>query len=256
MGNPSDKVSGGQKLRISARALNDMLDVVAWWKGQRGGKNPTPDQGGDWVLIQNLGDDVDRFGVLGINDVLINPNDSLPDFQSRIALTGAVPRLDTHLGLFVVTLEPIEAGKIGRARLDGAIQVQIQVTADTKGMLAADVLDGDVTQLALTAGGFRVRWIDDYDSGAGGSQTLWGIVQLGQPEGILEAQMDASEDGTHPAGQTKKYHLLTPPTSTAVVQVINKIKDVKADARGMTALIRGVNGKYELVAINACGNTG
>jgi hypothetical protein len=259
MPDPYQQVSPGDQFSMSATAWNDVLVMLADWKKQRnsrpGGFSNAPPNPGMALVYNNTSNNVARYGVLWLNpaaDFSIDPNDNLDGFLDVLILNGLNPVANTG-PQYVIALEPIPQGTIGRAQAFGPIQVQIQVTTATNGMLAADVLVGDTTQLALVPGGFKVVLIDDYDSGAGGTQTLWGIVNLGQPEGILAARMDASQDGTHPVGQYRTYDLLSPPGSTAQVQVLNEIGDVQFDARTLTAYIAGINGIYKLITINACG---
>ena len=262
MPDPYQQVSAGDPFTgIPATVWNDLLVMLADWKKKRdsrtGGFSNTPPNPG-MVLVYNNGNaDVDQYGVLSLpstDNFVIDPGDFEDAFLDAMILSGGVP--STSYGLnFVVALEPIPQGTIGRAQAFGPAEVQIQVTSTTNGLLAADMLSGDVTQLALTPGGFRVIQIDDYDTDAGGTQTLWGIVNLGLPEGIITVRQDASQDGTHPLGTTRIYDLISSPyvntTPYVTAPVLNQIKSV-ASATNKTGYVVGQNGQYVLLGINPC----
>ena len=268
-GDQFDTVRPGEKFRFYADAYNDLMRMRRDWRGgfQQGARaaaksgliaNPAI------ILVSNPGINCPAFGVLALDNspasIPIGPTVFLPGFQQSLILQGDVPAAGDDVLAFAVALESIPSGFVGRCAIAGAVQVQIQVTSETDGLLCAGPLPGDNTQLQLVPGGFKVLWIDEYDDSddSDDTQTLWGIVNLGVPEGMLQARMDASQDGTHPAGQTRVYDLLSTPYATAnpavQVEVYNAIKDVAVDARDEVALIQGIQGQYNLVAINPCGS--
>jgi hypothetical protein len=274
MGDPFQQFSAGDDItNVSAAFLNDLQAMLAEWKKARSSKGsslstlpPNPSV----VRIQNNGSDVDRFGVLGIDyrlsTIPIDPNNSVPGFQSTV-LSGFSPdQTQHHLG-FAVTLEPIPSATMGRAAVSGIVPVQVQANQFTAGILAADVLQGDNTQLQLTSGGFRVLWIEEYDAttaapgqqndaGAGSpqNQTLWAYVQLGLAEGIVSGTLTAGQpDTSHPQGSYRKYNISSGPyqAQPTTISVLNEIKTV-ANASGKTAYIQGFGGIARLLEIDPC----
>jgi len=55
---------------------------------------------------------------LGVTGIVFGPTDNLTEFKNQPTLTGGIPsgqfHAAGHVGRFVVLLEPIAAGKIGR----------------------------------------------------------------------------------------------------------------------------------------------
>lgn len=133
------------------------------------------------VLVQNdagSGNDVDRFGILGIDGPLIDPGDNLNEFQNRVALSCVTPNIgasteDDHEGRFVITLEPIAAGEIGRAVVAGVVQVQVNVTSTSHQW--AEIADGDMDKLvSATWGSARMLYAPT------GTGVQWMIVRLSE----------------------------------------------------------------------------
>lgn len=121
----------------------------------------------------NSGSDVARFGVLGIGTVQITPTDRLASFQHLPILDGESPTTADHTGKFVVTLEPIANGKIGRAVIDGLVQAQVDSADDA--MAFADVTASDLTKLTgRCAGGAQIIY---RESGTGAK---WALVRIGK----------------------------------------------------------------------------
>lgn len=272
-------VSPGEEFVPRADVWNELLRMRNWWRSAQLTGGLSIDKAGSrsnpsvvWIE-NNSGSDCPRYGVLSADSepssIPIDPDQNEPGFLDTLVLSGVMPQTIDDVLAYVVTLEPIAAGCIGRAAIAGAVQTQIQVTGKTDGLLAAGLLNADNTQLQLMAGGYRVLWIQEYDAGEDGStgniglggdgsgtaQTLWGVVQLGWQEGLLSAQMYKTQDGTHPVGQTRLYTLMSPPYGTpnpVVVPVLNEMVSVQPNALVLTAYVQGINGQYKLVAINPC----
>lgn len=164
----------GDQLSIPAAAWNACLDAaeanianqgqVAVVRGLRTGA-------ADEVLIKNTTEtDLDRFAVLGISGIMIDPADNEQAFKNQIALTGTTPTTADHLGKFAVLQEPCGAGKIARAKLDGLTVCKVDAT-DTD--VFADVSDSDATMLkGASAGAACILW---RQSGTGAQ---WAVVRL------------------------------------------------------------------------------
>src|SRR5690606_16315594 len=81
------------------------------------------------VLVKNAsGQAQDRFAVLGIDAPIIPPDaeGNEDEFKRQVALSCVTPTAD-HAGRFVVLLEPLADGAIGRACVSGVTVVRLQV---------------------------------------------------------------------------------------------------------------------------------
>jgi len=172
------RVSPGQPRRLSAEEFNTIAIAANDYLDRRhggGAPGPPPIAPRDVVLVRNdSGGDVGLFGVLGIDEPLIDDGADLAQFQSRVALSGSTPVADEHAGRFAVLLEPIADGHIGRAALTGAVCVQLTIDADDPSRTTADVGVGTGGLLQQTGGSAEILW-----RAAGDTGTVWAIVRLG-----------------------------------------------------------------------------
>lgn len=124
------------------------------------------------ILARNdSGSDVDRFGVLGIDEPLVLPSDGLVEFQSRVAMSCVAPTVD-HAGRFAVLLAPAKAGDIVRAAVSGATIAMVDVVSSTH--THADAASGETEHLVSgDAGAARILWA------AGDSGVQWAVVLIG-----------------------------------------------------------------------------
>ncbi|MFA5291956.1 MAG: hypothetical protein WC496_02865 [Phycisphaerae bacterium] len=182
MGDSFKRVQAGQKLAVSARAYNAMLDTAEAYQRSKLNGGSGVGSGGDSqiVLVKNSsGWDASRFDVLGISGVVFSPTDSaaLTQFKNSIVLTGHTPSTNDHEGgRFVICAEPIPDGSIGRAWAYGVCQVQINATDEAHKF--ADVRDGDHTLLDSAEGGaVSILWKE------AGTGTKWAVVRFGASGG-------------------------------------------------------------------------
>jgi hypothetical protein len=169
----------GQPLRLSASGHNQLLALVdAWTKGElgRGGRAPQPPRAGTVLVRNDTGADRDLFEIVALSEPIFGPDDNLSEFQFRFAFKGVVPDLD-HFGCFAVLQEPVAAGKIGRAMVEGLTPVQIRTEAGEEQIAFAGIcgVPGGECQF------LRSSWRGDaqilYRKSGVGLQ--WGIVRLG-----------------------------------------------------------------------------
>jgi len=175
MADPFRKVQPGDRMRISADAYNAFVEAAqAYRDGRQGQGREISHQvrSSGIVRVRNdSGSAVGRFGVLGVDAPAITPTSSLSGFQNHLVLSCSTPA-SAHAGRFVVLLEPIPAGRIGRAMAGGVVQVQIDVTDSGHGF--AEVKNSDPAKLASGATGSAViLW---KESGTG---TKWAIIRIG-----------------------------------------------------------------------------
>jgi len=176
MGDTLKKVTAGQRLEMPASTFNTFIDVArAWLADQQatGGEGRVEARRTGIVLVRNdSGEDCDRFAVLGIDGIVFTPTDNEEGFKNRPALVGDTPATPTHTGKFVVALEPIASGKLGRCAATGIVPVQIAVTDEDHRF--ADISDGSRNTLASApSGAARILY---QESGTG---TKWALVLVG-----------------------------------------------------------------------------
>jgi len=125
------------------------------------------------VRVENVsGSDVSRFGVLGIDGVTITPTDNADEFKARPCVEGYTPDIDEHRGRYVVTVEPIAAGEIGKAVVAGLAVVGVLVLDEDHRW--AEMYDGvTVSLISAATGSARILW---KESGVG---LKWALVRLG-----------------------------------------------------------------------------
>jgi len=183
MGDPLRKVRSGQRLEIPAAAYNAFVDAAIDLQRRRQNALGDPKQAfrqTGTVLVRNdSGSDVPRFGVLGIDGPLIGPSDNVEEFKNRVALAGVTPVAADHTGKFVVTLEPIAAGEIGRAVISGIAIAKVNVADAGTTYDYADVADGQVDYLEAktNTGSAQILWLE------AGTGEKWAVVRLSNPGG-------------------------------------------------------------------------
>ena len=143
------KVKSGDPLEIPAETFNAFVDAaIAHRRRQQSSTQTARDSARqtDIVLVKNSsGVDRNRFNVLGVDGPLFTPTDSADEFKNRVALDGVTPAESDHLGKFVILLEPVGSGQIGRAVASGVCAVKINV--QDEGDICADVNDGQAGSL-------------------------------------------------------------------------------------------------------------
>lgn len=177
MGDAFQKVQSGDPLRIPAVTYNTLIDTARDYLARR---QNTSAPGGRTVPLGNLvtirndsGQDAARFDILGIDDVVFDPDTAPQAFQNGVVFSGNVPDSESHsLGRFVILAEPVRTGEIGKAFCSGSAQVRIDVSDESHGY--ADIDDGQFGNLVSAAQGPAV--ILYKQSGTG---VRWGIVRLG-----------------------------------------------------------------------------
>ena len=168
------KVISGEPLRIPASTYNAFIDTAEdFFKRRHSTGVPRAGESDDEpVLVQNSsGSDVDRFGVLGISNVVISPTDNPTGFGNQVAMVGVTPDADDHEGKFLIAQAPIANGALGLCRASGLTWVKVDVSSEGHGY--AEVKDGDLTQLASAASGSAQ--ILYKESGTG---TKWAVVRF------------------------------------------------------------------------------
>ncbi len=195
MGDHLKKVQSGSPLVIPAPAYNAFIDTAVAHQARQNGltqtATPTSQQSGI-ILVRNDSGDVDRFGVLGMGDPIILPADNEQVFKNRAAFAGVTPDADDHWNRYVITQEPIAAGKIGRAMAAGITAVKLDVL--TANITTATLVNGEKTKLATGPGGSQILWRDEPPGGYGNE--AWAKVLIGCPPGTFFGRVAKPENRT------------------------------------------------------------
>lgn len=95
------------------------------------------------VWVRNDGDDpLERFQVLKLGGMLVDPADQAEDYLARVVLGAVInDQLDLRPGRFALAAETIPPGLIGRAYMTGVFPVLINV--DQTGHRYARAVEGD-----------------------------------------------------------------------------------------------------------------
>jgi hypothetical protein len=250
-GDAFERATPGKALAIPAAAWNACLDAAdAHKRGEMPPFASTPKQfrQADIVLVKNAsGSNVSRFHVLGISGVIFTPTASLRAFQDQVTFTGVTPTDADHKGKFVICLDAIKSGQVGRAWIAGVAQVQVNVTDTAHGF--CDVKNTDRTQLqSASSGNTRILW---KESGTG---TKWAVVRLNDPSGGDAVRLGKPAGGNWVKGTTATINIWesgTPPSETQTTGVsisgcVNKFATVASGKWVMIA--RAGNGSWYLIA--------
>lgn len=177
-GDAFKKARPGDPLVIPARAYNAFIDTAqafAAVQSRTGGRPPAvaARSSGIVTVKNNTAGNLDRFAVLGVDDVIISPADNESEFLSRVGLVGVTPTVTDHKGKFLILLEPLAAGAMGSAYATGVCPVKVDVSNEDDDQ-AADIADGISANLKAGSGGSAaILWR------AGGTGVQWAVVRLG-----------------------------------------------------------------------------
>ena len=182
-GDALKKVRPGDRLRIPAKAYNAFVEAAAAHRAGQSSLDRTFQRGHAWqsgiVPVRNdTGADRDRLSVLAIDGPVFAPDNgggAADDaFIRRVVLKGTTPSRPSDVGWFVITLEPIGAGKIGRACVSGVCPALVKYEEDFH--YFADITDGDSGKLTSgERGAAELLWVSD---SAGGSGAILAVVRL------------------------------------------------------------------------------
>lgn len=251
-GRPGRIEPGPLRGQISARAWNraqDAADIVLGQSANGAAEGPSagpPAYTG--ILAQNsTTGTVNRWGVLSVAGVVFTPSgatgNATQQFQDQPVLSGGLP---TGGSAFVVAVEPIGAGKIGRVAVAGVVQAKVNVTDAGHGFATAK--DGDLTQLSSAASGeAQILW---KESGTGASK--WAIVRFG---GAAGASIRLGKvTGTWSKGATASVTqwkgdgsaAVTGPSGALTFTAINRAQTVTGPTGGYWVGCESIDGTWHL----------
>ncbi len=208
-GDPLKKVQAGERLEIPAEAWNAFLDAVRWVRQQQHNRDQEAGalfrQTGIVKVKNQSGADRERFDILGTSAPIILPDENLQEFKSQVTLSGVVPTTD-HLGAFLILLEPLKAGAIGRGIVAGVSLARLLVSPSQLYDFA-QVIPGNAHALRnVPAGSARVLWIE-----SSSSSERWAVVRLddGDHEAHVLITSNVPDDEGYYDGVVQRYDIPT-----------------------------------------------
>jgi hypothetical protein len=180
------KVRPGEPVRVAAQAWNKIIDQVTTKPRFDGSTSAWPAINFQVRCRNATSGVVSRWGVLQITGVLETPTGATGatgaaaaatmSFQAYPGIVGVTPT-DTAGARYVVATQPIKAGEIGMAAIDGVVQVKLNVQSESDGFATAQ--GGSVDQMkTASSGNASVLWKEP-GTGAG----KWGLVRIGAGAG-------------------------------------------------------------------------
>lgn len=178
-GDPYKPVRKGDPLEISATAWNTLMDL-ARKAGERGAIGSADAEGvgrdPDVVTLKNVTQtDCPRFGILGIDVPVFAPttgSTEMPrNYAGALAMRGVLATTPGYVGKWAVALEPIAAGKFGKAALSGVVPAIINVQSGVTPRFAEAA--GTMFARAGTSGSAQVLWVET------GTGNRYAVLRMG-----------------------------------------------------------------------------
>ncbi len=117
-----------------------------------------------------------------IAEPIISPNDNVDEFKDRVALKCVSPQAD-RAGKFVVLLEPLVDGAIGRAYITGACMVRVEMV-DESHAFADTALDRMDALVSGPSGAAQLLWVQPPEQRDSPDIAL-AVVRIGLPASQL-----------------------------------------------------------------------
>jgi len=152
------KFVSGQKIsKLPTRELNEAIDAVQQAELFGNRQDPRGLAGQFTISVRNDTDDDDfeRFDAIGLEEVLIDPDDNEIGFVATMNLGGIVPTFN-HVSRFAVCLEPIRPGRIGKALMYGLRPAKVDLTSLSHRF--CQPVDGVKRLGSVDFGGARIIW--------------------------------------------------------------------------------------------------
>jgi len=189
------KVRSGDPMRIPAETYNAFIDAANDTRragGTSTGRISGSPQSPNVIRIRNdTGEARSRYDVVAIGDPIITASQNENHFAEVVAMKGTTPTIPGDRGQWVILLEPLGAGKIGRALVAGvtACRVKMVDTDHTR----CDVEDSSHTLASSTYGRGEILWTAASSDGV----TDWAVVRfpVDSPTIISEITGEASGGG-------------------------------------------------------------
>lgn len=159
-------------------------EAADWWQrsarlGSGGGERirGIPSYGHEVRVRNASGADVNRYDVLGIDGILIDPATNLAEWIRAPVFMGATPEIASHSGKWAVCLEPIAAGGIRRAIVAGYTHALVDIVDATHGF--CEIEDASTRLVSVATGSAKILY---QESGTG---EKYCIIRIGGGVGML-----------------------------------------------------------------------
>lgn len=173
-----EKVKPGDKVQIKADTWNAFIDAANFarsMKDSQGSLGMNAGMSEGVILVKNDEEEsFPRYSALVLTDILISPEENEDEFVSRppvfIGKRMTEKYADTPYGIL---MEPIEPGKIGRAKILGVTPAQIYVN-DSSHQYVKPIADSeDGSMESAETGVTKILWK------GGVKGTYWALLQIG-----------------------------------------------------------------------------
>ena len=173
-----NKVQTGDPIQIKAATWNSFIDAAEYVKNlqsdQRGGPLSNGNYSGVILLKNGESTLFPRFSAMAITDVLIRPDVNEPEFTGKCpAFLGRKVTNAYEEYPYAVLLEPVDAGKIGRALLLGIVPAKVSILDPEHKFAEPMVGNASGAMQSAENGVARIIWK------GGNSGNQWCLLQLG-----------------------------------------------------------------------------
>lgn len=173
-----NKVQTGDPIQIKAATWNSFIDAAEYVKNlqsdQRGGPLSNGNYSGVVLLKNGESTLFPRFSAMAITDVLIRPDVNEPEFTGKCpAFLGRKVTNAYEEYPYAVLLEPVDAGKIGRALLLGIVPAKVSILDPEHKFAEPMVGNASGAMQSAENGVARIIWK------GGNSGNQWCLLQLG-----------------------------------------------------------------------------
>lgn len=174
MGDKFRRVQPNQKVAIAAPTWNAMIDAAKAHELSKfnvgSGDDPLWRQADICKVLNQSGGTLDQFSVVELSNALITPAQNEAEFKARAAFQVITPTSKAR-GKFGVLLEPIPAGRIGRAWASGVCPAMVNVIDEKHRYCEAAA--GSTSLRSDCFGSARILW---RETGLG---LKWALIRLG-----------------------------------------------------------------------------
>lgn len=173
-----NKVQTGDPIQIKAATWNSFIDAAEYVKNLQSDQRGGPISNGNYsgVILLKNGESTlfPRFSAMAITDVLIRPDVNEPEFTGKCpAFLGRKVTNAYEEYPYAVLLEPVDAGKIGRALLLGIVPAKVSILDPEHKFAEPMVGNASGAMQSAENGVARIIWK------GGNSGNQWCLLQLG-----------------------------------------------------------------------------
>jgi len=183
------KVLAGEQFVAPAATWNAFIDAAQDFKDRTAdiGRQPVAGfRSSGIVTVKNESGGARRqFDILGLGEPIFLPGgggssgeNAEQSFRNFVAFRGVMPVEDEHVGKFVVLIEPLAAGAVGKGCVSGVCQVRVNVTDEDHEF--AEMADSKTDMLESgDTGSAKILWKEE------GTGQKWAVVHLGASASVV-----------------------------------------------------------------------